>query len=389
MIAMDRRRFAVFVAGASAFLDMYCTQALLPDLARQFHVSAAEIGLTVTMATLATALVAPLIGGLADMIGRKRVIVAGALALVLPTLGIALVDTLPAILVLRFLQGLCMPAIFTVTVAYVGEEWPAREMPGVIGLYTSGTALGGVFGRLLTALAADSLGWREAFLLLGAVNLAAALSIWLMLPAARNFQPSGSLSDTVQAFANHARNPRLVATCGIGFTVLFALVATFTYGTFHLAQPPFSLSTSALGFIFVVYLLGVVVAPVGGALIARVGRITGLGLAVSCSSLGLLLTLVPLLPVVIAGLALMAAGIFISQTASMSMINTTARSSRSAAVGLYVTTYYLGGSVGAVVPGMAWQAAGWPACVALVIAVLLAGWGLAAHFWRVETQPAE
>lgn len=389
MITLDRRRFAVFVAGASAFLDMYCTQALLPDLARHFHATAAEVGLTVTMATLATALAAPLVGGIADMVGRKRVIVAGALLVALPTLGIALADTLPAIMALRFLQGLCMPAIFIVTVAYVGEEWPAPQMPEVIGLYTSGTALGGVLGRLITALAADSLGWREAFLLLGTINLAAAIAIWTMLPAARNFRPCASLGDTLRALVQHARNPRLLATCGIGFTVLFALVGTFTYGTFHLSQPPFSLSTAALGFIFVVYLLGMVLAPAGGKLIARVGQLGGLAVAVGCSSLGLLLTLAPVLSMVIAGLALMAGGIFISQTASMSMISSTAKTSRSAAVGLYVTSYYAGGSFGAVLPGVAWQHGGWSACVALIIAVLLAGLGLAARFWRVQAHLAE
>ncbi|MBC7907444.1 MAG: MFS transporter [Rhodospirillaceae bacterium] len=382
MITLDRRRIAVFVAGASAFLDMYCTQALLPDLARQFHASATEVGLTVTMATLATALVAPLIGGLADMIGRKRVIVAGALLLVLPTLGIALADTLSTVLVLRFLQGLCIPAIFTVTVAYVGEEWPGHEMPAVIGLYTSGTVLGGMMGRLVSALAADMLGWREAFVVLGLINLAAGLALWAMLPPARNFVRSDSLTATLHAFAVHVRNPRLMATCGIGFTVLFALIASFTYGTFYLAQPPFSLSTSALGFIFVVYLMGVVSAPVAGALFARIGRVGGMTLAVGCSSAGLLLTLVTWLPAVIAGLALLATGIFISQTASMSTINATVTHSRSAAVGLYVTSYYLGGSVGAVVAGLVWQASGWPGCVALVITILLAGLGLAAKFWR-------
>jgi YNFM family putative membrane transporter len=382
MIALDRRRVAVFLAGASAFLDMYSTQALLPDLARDFRATATQVGLTVTMATLATALVAPLIGGMADMVGRKRVIVAGALLLVLPTLGIALADTLDTVLALRFVQGLCIPAIFTVTVAYVGEEWSPAEMPKVVGIYTSGTVLGGMLGRVVTALAADLMGWRESFVLLGAINLAAALAIWALLPPARNFRRATSLGDTLRAFVNHARTPALAATCGIGFTILFALVATFTYATFLLARAPFSLSTSALGLIFVVYLMGVASAPVGGALIARVGRIGGLAVAVGCSCAGLAITLIPSLPAVIAGLALLATGIFISQTASMSMINATAKTARSAAVGLYVTCYYLGGSMGGVVPGPAWQAAGWPACVALIALVLLAGLALGARWWR-------
>lgn len=385
MIHLDRRRIAVFVAGASAFLDMYCTQALLPDLARHFNASPAEVGLTVTMATLATALVAPLIGAMADMIGRKRVIVAGALALVLPTLGIALVDSLPAILVLRFLQGLCMPAIFTVTMAYVGEEWPAAEVPEVVSLYTGGTALGGVSGRLVTAIAADFLGWREAFIVLGVVNLAAGLLIWWLLPAAKGWRASGSLAETLRAAVGHLRNPRLLATFGIGFTILFSLVATFTYGTFYLAAAPFSLSTTGQGLIFLVYLLGMVAAPVGGKVIARIGPVRGLAMAVAGVCIGQLLTLGPNLALVVAGLAVMVCGIFICQTASISMISATAKTSRSAAMGLYVTLYYVGGSLGAVVPAPAWAALGWPGCVAIVVAVALGGLGLAVRFWTART----
>lgn len=381
MIVLDRRRVAVFIAGASAFLDMYCTQALLPDLAAHFGASPAEVGLTVTMSTLATAIVAPLIGALADMVGRKRVIVAGALLLVLPTLGLALVDSLPAMLVLRFLQGLCMPAIFTVTMAYVGEEWPPAEVPEVVSLYTGGTALGGVSGRLVTAVAADFLGWRDAFILLGVVNLAAGLLIWSLLPAAKGWRPSGSLTETLRAAAGHLRNPRLVATFGIGFTILFSLVATFTYGTFYLAAWPFSLSTTGQGLIFLVYLLGMVAAPVGGKIIARIGPVRGLAMAVAGICLGQSLTLVVSLPVVVAGLAVMVCGVFICQTASISMISATAKTSRSAAMGLYVTLYYVGGSLGAVVPAPAWHAFGWAGCVGMVIAVALVGLGLAVRYW--------
>ncbi len=382
MIALDRRRIAVFIAGACAFLDMYCTQALLPDLAREFHATPAEVGLTVTMATLATALVAPMIGALADMVGRKRVIVAGALALVLPTLGIALVDSLPAILALRFLQGLCMPAIFTVTMAYVGEEWPAAQVPEVVSLYTAGTALGGVSGRLVTAVAADHLGWREAFVVLGGVNLAAGLLIWGMLPAARGWRASGSLVETLRAALGHLRNPRLVATFGIGFTILFSLVATFTYGTFHLAGWPYSLSATGQGLVFLVYLLGSVAAPVGGRIIARIGPVRGLAMAVGGVWLGLGVALVPSLPVIVAGLGIMVCGIFICQTASISMISATAKTSRSAAMGLYVTLYYAGGSLGAVAPAPAWHAYAWPGVVAIVMLVALGGLGLAWRWWR-------
>jgi MFS transporter, YNFM family, putative membrane transport protein len=268
----------------------------------------------------------------------------------------------------------------------VGEEWPAAEMPEVVSLYTAGTALGGVSGRLITALAAEAMGWRDAFFLLAGVNLAAALAIFACLPPAKAFQPSGSLAATLRAAGGHLRNPRLLATFGVGFSILFALVATFTYGTFYMAATPFSLSTAAQGFVFLVYLLGMVAAPIGGKLIARIGAVRGMAASVSLSCAGLLLTLFPILSVVIVGLALFVAGIFITQTASISMINANAKTSRSAAMGLYVTVYYLGGSLGAIVPAPAWQAVGWPGPLAFVIAVLLAGLGLGARFWRSRPQ---
>lgn len=382
MLMLDRRRIAVFLAGASAFLDMYCTHALLPELSRHFNAGPAEVGLTVTMATLATALVAPLIGGLADMMGRKRVIVAGALILVLPTLGIAMVESLSAILVLRFFQGLCLPAIFTVTVAYVGEEWPPAEMPEVVSVYTAGTALGGVSGRLITALAAEAMGWREAFFLLAAVNLVAALAIWALLPPAKAFRASGSLADTLRAAGGHLRNPRLIATFGVGFSILFSLVAVFTYATFYMAAPPYNLSTAGQGFVFLVYLIGMISAPIAGKMIRRIGAVRGLIVSVVCSCLGLVVAQAPNLWVIIFGLMMFSAGIFMTQTASISTINTSAKGSRSAAMGLYVTVYYLGGSLGPLAPAPAWHTVGWIGPVAMVMVVMLVGLALGVRFWR-------
>ena len=54
----------------------------------------------------------------------------------------------------------------------------------------------------------------------------------------------------------HFRNPQLLATYAVGFGVLFNFIATFTYISFRLAAPPYNFSPTALGAIFVVYLVG-------------------------------------------------------------------------------------------------------------------------------------
>ena len=62
-----------------------------------------------------------------------------------------------------------------------------------------------------------------------------------------------------------------------------------------------------------------------------------------------------------------------------------ANEGRSSAVGLYVTSFYIGGSMGAFLPGLAWNAGGWPACIAMVVAMLAAMALIAALAYRGAT----
>src|SRR5215831_12364732 len=124
-MAVDRRKIAVATAGFCTFLTLYSPQALLPALAREFGVGAAEISAIMTASTLAIALTAPFTGAVADVLGRKRVIAAAMLAVVVPITGAALAPDVQALIAWRFLQGLLLPPIFAVTVAYIGDEWAA------------------------------------------------------------------------------------------------------------------------------------------------------------------------------------------------------------------------------------------------------------------------
>ena len=91
-----------------------------------------------------------------------------------------------------------------------------------------------------------------------------------------------------------------------------------------------------------------------------------------------------MLAVVIIGLALLASGVFVCQSSASSHAVTAAREARSAAMGLYVFFYYLGGSAGTMTLGWAWRLGHWPACVATVLAVQLVTAGIA---YRYFTQP--
>jgi MFS family permease len=366
--------FAAMIAGGCTFLNVYCTQPLLPLFMRIFHASEVAVSLTVGAVTLSVALMAPLVGLMAESVGRKKVIVPALFAMAVATLLTATAQNLHALIFWRFVQGLFVPGVIAVIIAYINEEFPARAGT-VMSAYVAGTVFGGFFGRFLTGLMAAHGNWRGAFVVLGLLDLLGALAVRQWLPLAVHFVPNKHIFKSFADTWGHLQNPRLLAVCGMGFTVLFSLVGAFTYVNFYLAQPPFNLSPAALGGIFFVYLLGCVVTPLAGRFLDRYGfRRTAL-VSVGMSLGGLLLTLLPSLPAVISGLALFSSGIFISQSAATVLTGRVAKRARSAAAGLYVTFYYAGGSVASVATAWFWLKAGWPACVGLFAAASLATLG--------------
>ena len=366
----DTRNIAVATAGFFAFLNLYSPQALLPALAREFGVGAAEISSIMTASALAIALTAPFTGAAADVLGRKRIITAAMLAVVVPMAGAAFASDVPSLIVWRFLQGLLLPPIFAVTVAYIGDEWPRAEIPAAAGIYVTGSSLGGFCGRFIPGVLGDLVGWRGAFLALAALTLAGAILIMRLLPREKSFVRSPGIAASARQMLRHLKNPQLVATYAIGFGILFNFIALFTYVSFHLAAPPFNFSSAMLGTVFVTYLAGAAISPMAGRLLARLGRLSFMLAATAVWAGGCLLTLVPSISVIVAGLVLCAACGMLCQTVATSHVTTIAREGRSSAVGLYVTSFYAGGSVGALLPGLVWNAGRWPACVAMAVAML-------------------
>ena len=376
------------LCGVCAFLELYCTQPLLPLLAKIFHASKTGVGLTVSAATLGVALSAPIFGAFTERLPRKKVIVASLLGVSVPTLLAATSTSLGQLVFWRFLEGLTVPGILAVVITYIGEEWPPERVALIMSFYVSGTALGGFTGRVTAGVLADHFNWRVSFLVLGTAALAGAAAVAAWLPRGRVSAPTPNKTDELLPFPYQLqglfRSRRLVATFAVGFNVLFSLVGVFTWITFHLAAAPFLLSTTALSSLFFVYLIGLVVTPAAGYLITRVGLRAGIGGAICCSIAGVLLTLAPSLTVVILGLAMLSSGVFIAQTAAQSHLRVAAPPGmRVTAAGLYFTCYYLGGTAAGVVPGAFWALGKWPACVAFIVAMQIVALTIALIGWRV------
>jgi YNFM family putative membrane transporter len=366
----DRRRIAIAFCAIGAFLHLYAPQAVLPMMAQELNVGAASASRVITAGTLAVALTAPFTGAISDVLGRRRVIVAAMALLLIPATMSAFAPTLEQLIFWRFVHGLLLPPIFAVTVAYIGDEYPLKEANVVFGIYASASAVGGFLGRLIPGMLTEHVGWRGGFLALAAGTAICLAVVSLLLPPERNFRRASDLRTSLGQMLAHLRNPQLLVIFAVGFGVLFNFVATFTYLSFHLAAPPFNRSPAFLGAIFFVYLVGAAASLMLGRAIEKLGRRTFVLCVLAVWAGGMLCSLIPSVPVIVGTLAIASTCGILVQGSSTSFVGNIAKTGRSAAVGLYVTSFYIGGTFGGWLPGLAYEAGGWQFSLLLVLAML-------------------
>lgn len=364
-------RLAVFLVGVFAFLQVYSIQAVLPTIVADFGVSAATAGLAVGITVLAIGLMSPIVGVISDKLGRKTLIVPAIIGLAAPTFAMFFVENIFWLNIARFLQGLFVPAMTVVLLAYIAEEFP-HKVASVTATYVMGTVLGGFLGRFILGYLNDFMGWRSAFLVMGTMTLLGAITVALCLPNSKNFSKN-TQTGILLKFRTHLGNYDLLILCFLGGCVLFSLVGAFTFVNLHLAAAPYSLSTSQLANIFAIYLIGMIITPLSTKLIDKFGTHTTLFLAVGLSMFGVLLTLGKPLWLIILGLTAVSTGVFITQTATISQLSKVVNHGRSLANGLYYSGYYLGGMVGSWACGLAFTQYNWLGVVGLIFLVQCVG----------------
>ncbi len=372
---MPRERTALYAGTIAAYADMYLTQSILPVLSAEFGVGAARAGLTVSVVVLAIAVASIGTGPLSDALGRKRVMAGATALLAAVTLGCAFAPSFGALVVLRALQGALVPGMTAVSVAYAGDRFHVKDLPAVVGGIVAASVVGGLLSRVLAGAIAARSGWRTSFASFALLTGLAALLLerGLVDGAARERR---GLAAAGAGMVRHLRDPRLVGAYLVGASLFFGWIGIFTYLPYHLAAPPYRLSTGAISSVYAVYAAGALASPIAGRLSARIPprRLIAAGLLAELS--GILVLLARPLPLVVLGLLLLVAGAMTAQAIAPAFVNVTATAAKGGANALYLTAYYVGGTLGSALPGLAFQSVGWTgvvaACAASVGLALLA-----------------
>lgn len=388
--AFRRISIALFLAGYATFSLIYCVQPLLPELAGHFGVGPAESSLALSLTTGLLAFAILLAGAVSEATGRKQLmLVSICVASILNVIAPFLSDW-HAFLVLRAVEGLVLGGVPAVAMAYLAEEIDPKGLGMAMGIYISGTAIGGLSGRVVIGFLTDLFGWHTALGAMGGLGLLAALGFAVLLPASRNFvrRPGFQARYHLRAWSGHLKHPGLPFVFLIGAFAMGCFVTVFNYVGFRLSDAPYSLSQSQIGLIFVVYLCGSVMSSVAGALSDKLGRGPVLVTGILLAGLGVALTLLQSLGGIIGGIIVLTSGFFVAHSIASGWVGRLAETAKGHASSLYLLAYYLGASIMGSVGGWFWSHGGWNAVAGFAGALLIGALLCGIYLWRQAAQIA-
>ncbi|HEX3919113.1 MAG TPA: MFS transporter [Caulobacteraceae bacterium] len=379
------RNLIVCVIGFLTLVDLFATQALLPTLAKAYHVAPSAAGVAVNASTFGMAAAGLIVALLSHRIPRRTGIWVALALLAIPTIALAFAPNLAVFTTLRVVQGLFMSSAFTLTMAYLAEHGTAEETASALAAYVTGAVASNLIGRLVASAVASHAGLAANFYVFAALNLVGAALVFVSLQSARLAPATtGPTRSPLARLGAHLAVPCLRACFGIGFCVLFAFIGAFTYVNFVLARAPIGLGPMALGLVYLVFLPSMVTTPVAGRIANRLGPRPAFWGSLGLACLGLPLILLPNLVAIVIGLTLLGVGTFFAQAVATGFVGRAAKQDRAAASGIYLAAYYLGGLAGAFILGQVFDHIGWPATVAGIGLALLAAAAFAARL-RPET----
>lgn len=382
--AFRRTNLALFAAGFATFGLLYCVQPLMPEFSRDYGVSEAGAAMSLSLTTGVLAVAMLFAGALSDAWGRKAVMVVSLLSSALLVLVTAMMPNWSALLVVRTLLGLTLSGLPAVAMTYLGEEMDVESIGLGMGLYISGSAVGGMGGRLITGVLADFFGWRVGVLVVGAIGVLAGVIFWRALPPSRHFvaQPL-RWRMVLGRFGGMFHDRGLPWLFVEGFLLLGAFVTVYNYLGYRLLAAPYNLSQAVVGLIFGIYLVGTFSSAWMGHLAGKLGRRKVLWTAFALMLAGVALTMTQPLLLIMLGIVAVTFGFFGGHSIVSSWVGRRAGAAKAQASSVYLFCYYMGSSVAGASGGLFYASHGWNGVALFVGALVLAGLLIALRLIRL------
>ncbi|WP_170006080.1 MFS transporter [Bacillus fonticola] len=362
---------SLFLGSFVTFAILYSVQPLIPTFSKQFDVSAATASLSLSLSTGVLAVSMLVTSTFSDKVGRKPIMVASLLLSGILAVVTAFSPNFTFLLIVRALLGVVLAGFPSIAMTYIQEEFHPKNLGAVMGIYVSGTSIGGLSSRVVMGALTDWFSWQIALGVMAALCLLIAVWFWRSLPDSAHFQPqSVNLKQLLSAFGTNLKQPSLLCLFTLAFLLMGSFVSLYNYIGYPLMAPPYNLSQTLVGLIFLVYLVGTFSSSFMGRLADRSGNANMLFCSIVIMLAGGLLTLNGYLWIKLAGVALYTFGFFGAHSIASGWVVQKATKYKAQASSLYLLFYYAGSSLVGTSSGVFWTQFGWGGFIALISGLL-------------------
>jgi ACDE family multidrug resistance protein len=288
----DKNLVVIFGVTLMAVLGVSSITPAFPTMARELGVTGGQIGLLITFFTLPGAILAPLMGILADHYGRKKILVPSLFLFAIAGTACTFISDFNLLLVMRAIQGIGAASLGSINTTIIGDLYSGRKRVEAMGLNASVLSIG-VASYPAIGGAMALLGWNYPFLL-----SIIALPIGIMaLALLKNPEPTTSqgIKEYLSGTWSYLKNIRVAGLFSAGMLSFIILYGAYlTYFTLLMGES-FGASSFIIGIIMsAASLSNAVIASQLGRINKRFSLSTIIKLAFTIYALGL--TLIPFMP---------------------------------------------------------------------------------------------
>jgi predicted MFS family arabinose efflux permease len=349
----------VFVSG------IYFNQPLLADFANEFHTSIQSIATVAAATQIGYALGLLLFAPLGDRYEKRALISVLAPLLALSLIAVAAARTLPALIAASFALGLF--ATVTQQLLPIAAHLADPERRGrTVGTVMSGLLLGILCGRFFAGTVSALWGWRSVFLIEAALVLVLAAALRFALPRMPG-EHRASYPRLIASVFGVARQYAPLREAALIAGLLFAGFSVFWVTLTPLLATAFHLGGGVAGLFGLVGAVGAAAAPIAGRYADRYGSrwVLNASILIVFASFIVFALGSGSLILLALGTILLDLGAQATHIANQTRIFALDVAARARINAFYMTSFFIGGSVGSALAGTAWQYGGWMAAMML------------------------
>lgn len=384
---------ALFIGSFACFGLEYCVQPVIPVIAQSFDLSPAVASLSVSAGTAGMASAMILIAAFSSRMPRRKVMTVGLILAAILAAIVSVSYYFNMILLCRLLQGILLAGFPTMAIAYINEEFAPEIIGTVVGIYVSGTSIGGLLGRMVLSSLTDVYDWRIALMMLSIGYLLMGLAVFFMLPKEKHeiihevhHSVSVQLKKILGDFRGIIRDKHLIALYSIAMIIMGSFVCAYNFISYVLLAEPYNLSQTTMGMVYLLYLVGTAASTAMGIMSDKIGNGKVIFLNCVLMLLGMLISLGDLLAMKILGMAVFTFGFFGGHSAACSWNGRLHNADKGQLTAMYMLFYYVGGSVFGSLGGVFLADFGWAGIVGFLSAVLAVG--IVLSLWLIRSVPS-